>query len=104
MHATRSAKSVFMYLALLLMMLVAVTGVLLARDLHARNPDFQITTNTQLQDQLSNSDVKILSAPNRPCLGFQIYTSLPPKCRTSDGTFTPLNELPSNIINIPQLK
>lgn len=104
MQASRFAKSVLKTLPLVVLMLVAGTGILLARDLHPRNPDFQTTTDPQLQDPLNNPDLKILSAPTRPCVGPQIYTSLPPKCRASDGTLTQINPSATNTINIPEIK
>jgi hypothetical protein len=96
MQVSTFLKSALKYVPVLVVIAVAVTGILLSKE-----SDVQITTNTQLQGESNNSDVIILSTPTPLCMGFQIYTSLPPKCRASDGTLVQFNGFSSNFIMPP---
>lgn len=100
MQVSTLVKNLLKYVPVLIVMLVAVTGILLAKNIHSLNPDLQIL-HTQAQTELNNSEFTILSRAMRPCMSLQIYTSLPPKCRASDGSFVQFHSLPSNIITLP---
>lgn len=45
-----------------------------------------------------------LVAESERCFASLIYTSLPPKCKTIDGTFVQLGEMPSGMIVLPERK
>ncbi len=96
MQISTFLKSALKYGLVLVVIAAAVTGVLLSKE-----GDAQITTNTQLQVESNNRALTILSTPTSPCMGFQIFTSLPPKCRASDGSLVQFNGFSSNIIMPP---
>jgi len=93
MPVSNITKSLLRYLPLLIVMVVAIAGSWVIKDLRSGSIDSPEGINLQLRFEAEST-----------CLSPLIYTSLPPKCRTADGSFVQINEFPSNIILIPESK
>src|SRR5512138_3607045 len=96
MQVSTFLKSALKVGPVLVVIAVAVTGIVLSKE-----GDVPITTNPHLQVESNNADLTLLSTPTPLCMGFQIYTSLPPKCRASDGSLVQFNGFSSNMIMPP---
>ncbi len=112
MKASKLAKNIWEYLPLLAVVAVAVTGMLIAKDLYQTSLDSQVISATQftaeqnssLQAKQRDPQLMILSETAGKCISPLIYTSLPPKCRTSDGTFIQLPGTSLDLFVIPKGK
>lgn len=99
MQTSKRVKSILKYLPVLALLLAAVSGLLLGKGLIRPSLPSGVEATTQLSTE---RDHPLLVQPESPrllpfydgtggtCFSHEIYTSLPPKCRTLDGTFTPL--------------
>ena len=91
MQTSSFTKNLWRYLPLLIVMVVAIAGSWVINDLRSESNDTPQGTNTQLRFESQGN-----------CISPLIYTSLPPKCRTADGSFVEITELPSNPSIIPE--
>jgi hypothetical protein len=104
MPASKPAKSIFPYLSLLAVILAVTIGLFIGKGLYPVSRDAQAATVIQFSTVQDTPPLLIVSGAEDPCFTPEIYTSLPPKCRTADGSFTQTNGLPSNVFVIPQGK
>jgi len=77
MHNLQSLKKILRFLLVQALFVVMITGLLIGKDFYPSTFDSPANTTKQ--------PLTILNTEN-PC-SLYIYTSLPPKCRTFDGTF-----------------
>ena len=103
MKTSKLAKNIWKYLPLLAVVVVAATGIFIAKDLYQTSLDSQVTSITQFPAEQNGPQLIPDFGTAGPCISPLIYTSLPPKCKTTDGKFI---QLPgsSNVLVIPQGK
>lgn len=95
-------KRILKSLPLLIVMAVAVGGLWMAKEMHPGSIDTQYKTNTHLP--VEQLELLTVSGTMSKCFSPLVYTSYPAKCRTSDGSFIQMNEFPSKIVVIPNVK
>jgi hypothetical protein len=100
MQTSKPVKSVWKYLAALAVMAVTVTGIVILTQLYPPAPELQVVAITQPSAEPDNAPGLIQPLAEDQCLPYLIYTSLPPKCKNIDGTFTQMEGMPSGIIKI----
>lgn len=87
MRSSKLVKNIFNHLLLLAMIIVAVIGVFIAKDLRQTSFDSQVKISTQLSmEQIDPPWLAAIGGPDS-CVSGYIYTSWPAKCRTVDGEF-----------------
>jgi hypothetical protein len=90
MRTSKLAKSILNYLPVLAVIAVAMIGVLLARKPDQTSLASVTKTITQYSAEEDNPMRLLFPSETGTCLSPEIYTSLPPKCRTMDGSFIQL--------------
>lgn len=115
MQASKRIKSLLSYLPLLTMLVVAATGIWIARDLYQASQAAQVQ-NPPASEQgnlppprqgnlppAEQVDPELLVFPGDldSCISPLIYTSLPPKCRTLEGKFIQLPGTSPRIFLVP---
>ena len=103
MRISQLLKNMLKYLPVLAILLATVIGLFLGKNLYPASLDSQSKTPAQLSTEPNNLQPLIVPGAMGPCGFSNIYTSLPPKCRTLDGKFIPLPGT-SNLFVIPQGK
>jgi hypothetical protein len=91
-------------LPVLAVLAATVAGLFIGKDLYPPLLDSQSRTPVQLQDETNSLQPPIIMGAESPCGFSNIYTSLPPKCRTFDGKFIPLPGASSNLFVVPERK
>lgn len=104
MRTLKPARIPSSALSLFLVIVAAVTVLLLAGEPNQTSRDARIKATAQLSAEPNISQWLTMPGAKNSCAVGLIYTSLPPKCRTIDGTFVELNEWPSNVLVIPTPK
>src|ERR1051326_9113178 len=84
MQTLKLAKNRFVYLFLLIVAPVT-TSILLVKDLHQVSSDSK--TTTQIVTRQNNFSVLTSPQSTGSCTLPNVYTSLPAKCRATDGKF-----------------
>jgi hypothetical protein len=97
-------KNMFKYLPILAVLIATLIGVLLGKDLYPTSVDFQSKTPTQLSTEPHSSQPLIILGSEDSCGFSNIYTSLPPKCKTLGGEFIPLPGTSPDIVLTPEGK
>ena len=106
MQISKLAKRTLKYLPILAVLVASVLGLFLGRNLYPISFDAQSKTAAPLStepDNLLNPFPSILGA-EVPCGSDQIYTSLPPKCRATNGKLIPVPGTSPYFFAIPQGK
>ena len=88
MRISKLAKSILQYLPVLAALVATAVGLLVGKDLYPSSLPSAATAPSQVWAE-PGSLQSLSFAPGR-CISPLIYTSLPPKCRTADGTFIPM--------------
>jgi hypothetical protein len=104
MQISKLAKRMLKYLPVFAVLVATVIGLLIGKGLY---PTLLITppkTPTQLSTEPNNPQPLIVPETMGPCGISNIYTSLPPKCKNSDGSFIPVPGTSSNFFVIPERK
>lgn len=104
MKISKLPKNISKYLPLLVVMILVVSGLFIANDLRQALFESQFKTPTRLSIESVDPQWSAGFGVTGLCASPYIYTSLPAKCRTTDGEFIQINGLPSNIVVIPELK
>ncbi len=78
MQFSKLAKNMLKYLPVLAVLAAIALGLFLGKDLYPTG-----------LDSLSETPLIVLGADG-PCDSSNLYTSLPPKCKTLDGKFVPV--------------
>ncbi len=104
MQTPKLAKSILKYLPLMVVMVIAVTVILTAKDPRRKMIDTPVKTTTQLPVEQNNPQLLIFPRAVDSCFSPEIYTSLPAKCRALSGEFIPLPGASSNAFAIPEGK
>jgi hypothetical protein len=104
MRISQLAKGMLKYLPVLAVLIATVTGLLMGKDLYPTSLDSRPKTPTQLQTEPNKPQPLIVLGAEGPCSFSNIYTSLPPKCKTFDGKFVPVPGTSWNIFVIPEGK
>jgi hypothetical protein len=97
MQTFKLSGNIRKYLPLFAITVVMVLGMFIARDFFQISTDTPFGTTTQLLDGQTGFE-------DRPCISLNIYTSLPPKCKTADGKFLQVGEIWSNVFVAPDGK
>jgi hypothetical protein len=92
MRISKLARSMLIYLPVLAVLVATGIGTFLGKDLYRRSLDSQSKTPSPAQLLLESNNLPWLPLPGlgSHCFSSNIYTSLPPKCKTFDGEFIPL--------------
>ena|SRR5215208_8533553 len=104
MRISNLAKNMLKYLPVLAVLIATVTGLFIGKDLYPASLSSQSETLTQLMAELKNPPPPIVLGEVGPCGFSNVYTSLPPKCKTSDGSFKQANGTSPYISRIPDTK
>lgn len=102
MRISKLAKNMLKYLSVLTVFVAMTIGLFTGKDLYRTSLDSQSKTPTLTQLLIEPNNPQWLSmlGAGSPCFYSTIYTSLPPKCKASDGAFIPLPGT-SNVLVIP---
>ena len=100
MRISKLAKNMLKFLPVLAVLAATVMGLFIGKDLNRTSLDSQAETPAQSLIEPNNLQLLPILGVGSHCFYSNIYTSLPPKCRTSDGEFIPLPGT-SNILVIP---
>jgi hypothetical protein len=103
MQISKLTRDLLKYLPVLAVLVVTAIGLVIGKDLYPISIDSQTKTPTELPTEPSNTQLLPIPGVGNPCFYTNIYTSLPPKCRTFDGEFIPLPGT-SNVLVIPEVK
>ena len=95
MNISKLTTSILKYLLLFTVMMVVVTGLFIAKDLHQAGLKFQ--------DKAPKQVVLTIPGGTGSCTLPNVYTSLPAKCKTADGKFAQGTWSSPNIM-VPELK
>jgi hypothetical protein len=87
MRTSKLAKSILNYLPVLAVIAVAVIGIILAREPYQTAPASGTRPTTQFSAEKDTSPQLLMPFEAGTCFSQELYTSLPPKCRTQDGSF-----------------
>ncbi len=87
MQASKMSKRTLKYLPFLVVIAVAVIGVFVSKDLYRQSLDTREEATVQLLTEQNRPQLLFFSEATGTCFSPDIYTSLPPKCRTSEGKF-----------------
>jgi hypothetical protein len=115
MQTPKWIKSLLNYLPVLAMLVLAVTGIVVAQSLYQTLPASPVQNTPQLppaqnhqlppaQNQpprIEKFDPQLLAGEMGTCVSPLIYTSLPPKCMTADGELIPVPGTLQRVFVIP---
>jgi hypothetical protein len=104
MRISKLAKNILTYLPVLAVLAGTVIGLFIGKDMYPASLDSQAKTPTLLPAEPNDPQPLINPEAIGPCGFSNLYTSLPPKCKTLDGKFIPVPGFPSNIFVIPEGK
>lgn len=104
MRISKLAKNILTYLPVLAVLTATAIGLFIGKDLYPTLLDSQAKTPTRLPAEPNDPQRPIDPEAMGPCGLSNIYTSLPPKCKTLDGKFVPVPGFPSTIFVIPEGK
>ena len=90
MQLPKLAKDLLKYLPILAVLVATTIGLFIGRDLYPTPLDSRPKTPFQLPTKPDDPLPPIILGETGPCGLSNIYTSLPPKCKTMDGTFIPV--------------
>src|SRR5688500_1067449 len=94
MQASELAKSISKVLPVLAALVLVVTGLLSAGDMPSVSRELQGESTARLRVELDAPIMFRAIGAADSCISPYIYTSLPPKCRTADSSFTGLEGVP----------
>jgi|WetSurMetagenome_2_1015567.scaffolds.fasta_scaffold989108_1 hypothetical protein len=83
-------KNMLKYVPVGAVLVATLMGMLLGKDLYPTSLDFHSKTPTQLSTEPNSRPPLIIMGSEGPCGFSNIYTSLPPKCKTLEGEFMPV--------------
>jgi hypothetical protein len=90
MQNSQLIKNILKYLPVLAVFVATVIGLLIGKDLYPISIDTQPKTPLQSRAEPNNLQLLIIPGTESLCGFSNIYTSLPPKCKTLDGKFIPI--------------
>lgn len=100
MRISKPAKNMLKSLPVLAVLVATVVGLFIGKDVYRTSLDSQAKIPAQSLIEPDNPQLLPFPGIGSHCFYPNIYTSLPPKCRTSNGEFIPLPGT-SNILVIP---
>ncbi len=104
MQTSKLAKRMLKYLPVLAVLIAAVIGLFIGKDLYPTLLVTSAKTPTQLSIEPNSLPPLIVLGGTGPCGFSNIYTSLPPKCKNFDGSFGPVPGTSPNFFVIPERK
>jgi hypothetical protein len=104
MRNSKLAKNILTYLPVLAVLAATIIGLFLGTELYSTSLDSQAKIPTLLPAEPNDPQPLINPEALGPCGLSNIYTSLPPKCKTLKGKFILVPGFPSNIFVIPERK
>jgi hypothetical protein len=100
-QTSKLAKYTLAYLPVLAVLVATVLGMILGEGLYPTSIDSHHKPVTQVAAASDNPQpLNVLGTPGT-CMGGLIFTSLPPKCKTVDGSFILANGASSYVILSP---
>ena len=104
MRISKLTKNMLKYLPVLAVLVATAVGLFIGKDLYPTLAlNSQSKTIVQLPTGPNNAPLLQMPGSGNPCFYSNIYTSLPPKCKTAEGEFIPLPGT-SNVRAIPEGK
>jgi|SRR5687768_11556415 len=100
MQASELAKNISKLLPVLAALALIVTGLFSAGDMPSVSRKLQGGSNAPVLVEPDDPIVFRAIEAADLCISPYIYTSLPPKCRTADGSFRQLGDV-SSILRVP---
>jgi hypothetical protein len=85
MRSSKLAKNLLKYLPVLAVLVATVLGLFIGKDLYLTSFDSQSKTPALLSPEPNNPQPPIALGAEGPCRFSNLYTSLPPKCKTLEG-------------------
>lgn len=104
MRNSELAKRIWKLLPVLAALVLVVTGLLSAVDMPSMSRELQEGSTARVRVEPDAPLASGAMGAADSCISPYIYTSLPPKCRTADGSFTSLDGIPSILRLIPSGK
>ena len=104
MRSSKLAKNLLKYLPVLAVLVATVLGLLIGKDLYPTSLNAQSKTPAQLSPESNNLQPPIILGAEGPCRFSNLYTSLPPKCKTLDGKLIPAPGTSPYILVTPEGK
>jgi hypothetical protein len=104
MQISNVAKRLLKVLSVFVLLAATAIGLFLGKDLYPTLVDSHLKTATQLPTESTNPQPLIVLEEVGPCSFSNLYLSLPPKCKTADGSFVPAEGTSPYLIRIPEPK
>lgn len=104
MQTSKRLKSILKYLPVFAVLVATIIGLFIGKDLYPILSISQSKTPTQLSIEPNNPPPLIVLGETGPCGFSNLYTSLPPKCKNLDGSFSPVPGTLPNFFVIPERK
>jgi hypothetical protein len=104
MRISKLANDVWKYLSVLAVLVATGIGVLMGRDLYPVSLASGSQTPTLLSAEPDGLQPLLVLGEPGTCLSSLIFLSLPPKCKTLDGSFVQAGGPSPYVILIPQGK
>ena len=104
MRISQMAKNMWKYMSVLAVLVATAIGVLIGKDLYPASFASQLKTPTLLPADPNGWQPLIVPGEISSCDFSLIFTSLPPKCKASDGSFIQANGTSPYVILIPGTK
>jgi hypothetical protein len=104
MRNSQIVKNMLKYVPVVAVLVATLIGVLIGKDLYPTSLDFPSKTLTQLSTEPNSPQPLIILGSEGPCGFSNIYTSLPPKCKTLEGEFIPVPGTSPYIVLTPEGK
>ena len=104
MRSSKLAKNLLKVLPVLAVLVATVLGLFIAKDLYPPSLDSQQKTPALLSPEPNNREPPMVPGAQGPCGFSNLYTSLPPKCKTLDGKFIPAPGTSPYILVTPEVK
>jgi hypothetical protein len=104
MRISQLANHVWKYLSVLAVLVATVVGALMGRDLYPVSLASRSQTPTLLPAEPDGLQPFLSLGETGTCLSSLIFLSLPPKCKTLDGSFIQAGGPSPYVILIPEGK
>jgi hypothetical protein len=104
MRISQLANNLWKYLSVLAVLVATLIGVLIGDNLYAISLPSQPKTPALLRSEANGAQPLLAPRAVSSCDLSLLFTSLPPKCKTSDGSFMQANGAAPFVIMVPGAK